>query len=171
MFDFLTSAVFIFTLRLIDVSIDTIRVFMVVRGKMFPAWVAAFIKAFIFIIAIQAVLTDLGNVSKIIGYAAGFATGVVVGMWIEEKLAFGYTHLRIISTGRGDEIVEVLRNQGHAVTEVSANGMSGMVALLHCFVLRRNAHKVQKLIEETDPDTFITSQNMRAVQRGFWRKA
>ena len=44
-----------------------------------------------------------------------------------------------------------------------------MVSLLYCNVLRRNADRVRKLVNEVDPDAFITSEDVRPVRRGFWR--
>ena len=60
--------------------------------------------------AISAVLTGLDDPLRIFGYAAGFATGNVVGMLIEEKLSIGYTQLSIISPRKGLAIAYVIRS-------------------------------------------------------------
>jgi uncharacterized protein YebE (UPF0316 family) len=52
-------------------------------------------------LAITAVLSNLDNQLNIIGYAAGFATGNVLGMLIKERLAVGFIDLRIISPNWG----------------------------------------------------------------------
>ncbi len=49
-----------------------------------------FVQSVIFMIAIASVLQHLDNPLNVIGCAAGFATGNVVGMWIEERLAIGH---------------------------------------------------------------------------------
>jgi len=46
--------------------------------------------------------------------------------------------------------------------------MNGAVTVLECFVLRRDARRVQQLIAKIDPQAFITSQAVRPLQRGFW---
>ena len=97
----LLSAGLIFTLRVTDMTLDTLRVLFVMRGRKPIAWILGFFQAAVFVIAITFVLRDLTNVLNIIGYAAGFATGVVVGMVIEERLAIGHIHMRIISSRRG----------------------------------------------------------------------
>ena len=98
------SALLIFTLRIIDVSLATMRLLMVMRGRKGLAWIFGFFQALVFIIAIRAILADIGNWQNLIGYAAGFATGNVVGMLVEERLAIGYTHIRIISSRRGNQV-------------------------------------------------------------------
>jgi len=168
MIEFLISALTLFLLRLVDISLYTLRIMMVVRGRKRMAWVFGFFQSIVFITALRAVLSDLGNWGKILGYAAGFATGVVLGMWIEGRLAIGYTHLRVISPRRGAELAEQLRQAGYAVTEVSGQGKDGMVSLLNCSVLRRKAPGAINLVEQIDPEAFVTAEAVRAVRRGFW---
>jgi uncharacterized protein YebE (UPF0316 family) len=167
---FLGSAFYIFGLRVVDVALLTLRVLMVARGRKALAWVFAFSRALIFIFTLRLVLSDLGDWSKILGYATGFATGLVVGMLIEERLALGHTHLRIVSSSRGAEITERLRDEGFAVTEVPALGRDGAVALLNCDVRRRQVGQVEQIIADADPQAFITAEDVRPVQRGYWHK-
>lgn len=165
----LLVAVTIFFLRVIDMSLDTIRLLFVVRGRKALAWFLGFFQAAVFIIAISSFLTNEQNIITIFGYAGGFATGNVVGMWIEERLAIGYIHLTIVSPSRGAAITDMLRGHGYAVTEISGRGLNGMVTLLHVDVLRRQLDSVEKLVRETDHDAFITAEDVRPVRRGFWR--
>lgn len=163
------GAALIFALRVTDMSLDTLRVLVVVRGKKAIAWVLGFFQSAIFVLAISTVLQNLDNPLNLIGYAAGFATGNVVGMWIEEWLAIGHVNVRIISTRRGAAIAERMRCAGYAVTEVPARGKDGMVTMINCSVLRRNVENVHKLVDEVDPEAFITAEDVRRVMRGFWR--
>ena len=159
----------IFILRVFDMSLDTMRVLFIMRGKRGPVWFLGFFQALIFIIAISIVLSDLDSPLKIIAYAAGFATGNVVGMLIEEKLAVGHIQIRIISPRLGSAIAEALRNDGYAVTEVAARGKDGMVALISCSVLRRNVGQIKNIVNQVDPNAFVTAEDVRPVRRGFWR--
>ena len=70
----------IFLLRVCDMSLDTLRMLVVMRGRKLAAWVLGFFQAAIFVLAIPSVLKDLSNLLNVLGYAAGFATGNVVGM-------------------------------------------------------------------------------------------
>jgi uncharacterized protein YebE (UPF0316 family) len=163
------GALGIFVLRVMDMSLDTIRVLFVVRGNKKLAWVLGFAQSVIFVVAISSVLTHLNNPLMILGYAAGFATGNVVGMIIEERMAVGHLLLTIISPMRGTAIAQDLRDAGYGVTEIAGRGKDGMVTLLHCSVLRKDIDNVETIVLECDPHAFVTLGDVRAVRRGFWR--
>lgn len=163
------AAGLIFFMRVSDMTLDTLRVLVVMRGKKTIAWILGFFQSSIFVLAISTVLSNLDNPLNMVGYAAGFATGNVVGMWIEERLAIGHLHLRIISSRRGAAIVKALRAEGYAVTEIPARGKDGTVSLLAVSVLRKNAGKIQELIRSIDEEAFITAEDVRPLRRGFWR--
>jgi uncharacterized protein YebE (UPF0316 family) len=159
----------IFALRVSDMSLDTLRMLFVMRGRKSVAWVLGFFQSVIFVVAITSVLQNMGNLLNVIGYAAGFATGNVVGMLIEERLAIGHILLSVISSRRGSAIAECLRDAGYAVTEIPARGKDGMVTLLNCNVLRKNVDKVRQLVNTVDDEAFITADDVRPVRRGYWR--
>jgi len=159
----------IFFLRVGDMTLDTIRLLFVVRGKKGLAWALGFFQALIFVIAISSVLENLENPLNILAYAAGFATGNVVGMWIEEKLAIGYTQFTIISSTRGAAIAEQIRAAGFAVTELSARGRDGTVNVLQVNIRRKETSNLETIVLEADPEAFVTVEEVRPVRRGFWR--
>jgi len=163
------SAAIIFVLRVFDMTLDTLRVLFVMRGKKQIAWVLGFCQSAIYIFAIGKVLTQLNNPLNIIGYAAGFATGNVVGMIIEERIAIGHILVNIISPRLGSAIVTHLRQNGYAVTEIAGRGKDGMVSMINCSVLRKQVDKVHQLISEIDPEAFITAEDVRPIKHGFWR--
>jgi uncharacterized protein YebE (UPF0316 family) len=164
-----STAGLIFVLRVTDMTLDTMRVLVVMRGRKGVAWVLGFFQAAVFVLAISSVLSNLKNPLNILGYAAGFATGNVVGMLIEERLAIGHTQLSIISSRLGTAIIEKLRADGYAVTEIPARGMDGMVTMLSCSVLRKQVDQVHKIVNQVDPTAFIVAEDVRPVRRGFWR--
>jgi uncharacterized protein YebE (UPF0316 family) len=174
MFSFLFSPsawlimLMIFCLRVTDMSLDTLRMLFVVRGRKGIAWTLGFFEAAIYIVAITRVLSNLGNPLTILGYAAGFATGNVVGMLIEERLAIGHIQMSIVSSTRGVALAQALRDAGFAVTEVPARGKDGMVHLLNASVLRKDVPNVERVVHEVDTEAFVTSADVRPVRHGFW---
>jgi uncharacterized protein YebE (UPF0316 family) len=162
-------ALLIFVLRVGDMTLDTIRVLFMVRGKKLLVWMLGFFQALIFVVAISSVLTQLNNILNIIGYATGFATGNIVGMMIETRLAIGHVLVNIISSNRGAFIAERLRASGYAVTEIAGRGMNGTVFELHASVLRKDVSQVETIVLESDPQAFVTAEDVRPVRRGFWR--
>ncbi len=163
------GALLIFGLRVVDMALDTIRVLFVVRGRKGLAWVLGFFQALVFVIAISSVLSNLDNPLNVLGYAAGFATGNVVGMLLEERMAIGYMHLSIISPRLGAALAEQLRAAGYAVTELPGRGKNGAVNVLHVDVRRRDQAEVETIVLEADPGAFVTTEEVRPLRRGFWR--
>ena len=148
---------------------DTIRVLFVVRGRKSIAWILGFTQSVIYIVAISSVLTHLSNPLNVVGYAAGFATGNVIGMLVDERMAIGHMQFTIISSNLGNSVAESLRKNGFGVTEISGRGKDGMVTMLHCGVMRKDKERVEAVVRETDPAAFVSAEEMRPVRHGFWR--
>jgi uncharacterized protein YebE (UPF0316 family) len=163
------GALGIFALRVSDMTCDTLRMLFVVRGRKGIAWVLGFVQSVIFVIAITSVLQHLDNPLNVIGYAAGFATGNVVGMLIEERLAIGHVKVSIVTQHLGAALSKALRDSGFGVTEIPARGRDGMVSMLSVSVLRRDVSKVEDIVHTTDPESFVISEDVRPLRHGFWR--
>lgn len=164
----LIIALFIFSMRVIYMSLDTLRFLFVMRGKKMIVWLLGFSEATIFIITIGYVLADTRDAVNLAAYASGFATGNVVGMWIEERMAVGFAELRVISSNQGAAIGDILRDHDFAVTEIPARGKDGLVTMLTCSIRRKEIPQVEKLVREVDEKAFITTEDIVKVRRGFW---
>lgn len=163
------GALVIFGLRVVNMALDTLRMLFTMRGMKTLSWVIGFVVSLVYVLLLTSVLSNLNNPLYIIAYSAGFATGGVVGMWIEERLAIGFVHLQVISPRRGVVMAQKLRDNGFAVTEIPAQGKDGMVSLLNLSVRRKQALVVEKIVNECDEAAFVTSENIHPVRRGFWR--
>ena len=163
------GALVIFGLRVVNMALDTLRMLFTMRGMKALSWVVGFVVSLIYVLLLTSVLSNLNNPLYMIAYSAGFATGGVVGMWIEERLAIGFIHMQVISPRRGVVMAEKLRENGFAVTEIPARGKDGMVSMLNLSVRRKQALAVEKIVNECDEAAFVTSENVHPVRRGFWR--
>jgi uncharacterized protein YebE (UPF0316 family) len=158
----------IFGFRTVDLTLSTLRMLFILRGRRPVAWILGLIQAFFFVAGIASVLGNLQDPLNLIAYAAGFATGSVLGMVIETWLAPGHSLLRVTSAKRGRNILELLHEVGRGATELSGQGKQGMVSLIYCFVPRRLINQTKQTIVETDPEAFITVEHVRQF-RGGWR--
>ena len=165
----LLGALLIFCLRLIDVSMGTVRILMAVRGRRLLAGVIGFFEVSIFLVAISQVITNIGNWWNVLGYAGGFAVGTIVGMTIENKLAIGLAEVDIVSMGKGKEIVEALRAEGFGATEFLGAGQESIVDMIRTVVRRREVPAVTAVASGIDESAFITVQEMERAYRGRWR--
>lgn len=158
----------IFGLRTLDLTVATLRMLLVVRGRKTLAWIFGLFQSASFVLGIAGVLANLSDPLNLLAYAAGFATGNVIGITIETKLAPGQSLLSIISSKWGPLLTETLRGFGHGVTEVMARGKEGTVSLIYCYVPRREVPSTKNEILSVDPDAFVTEQKVRQLRGGWW---
>jgi uncharacterized protein YebE (UPF0316 family) len=163
------GALIIFVLRVLNIALDTLRMLFTLRGNKALAWIFGFLVSLIFVVLLTSIISNLNNLLYILAYAAGFATGGTVGMWIEERLALGFTHIQIISSRRGANMAQTLREDGFAVTEIPARGKDGMVSILNLSVRRSQMVDIETIVNECDETAFVTSEDVRPVRRGFFR--
>ncbi|MEA4930427.1 MAG: DUF5698 domain-containing protein [Anaerolineaceae bacterium] len=164
----LLTTLLIFVVRVASIAMDTLRFMLTMRGKQGIAWVLGFVESVLYVVTIGVVLSDLSNVLYMIGYAAGFATGNVVGMAIERRLAIGFSHLKIITKQHGLAVAEALRKMDYAVTEIPARGKDGSVSLCDLSVRRKDIPAIEKLALEVDPEAFITVEDITPLRSGYW---
>ena len=160
------SALLIMCLRIIDVSLGTIRMLMTVQGKKYIAGMIGFFEVTIWVVAIRHIMQNLDNVFNIFGYSSGFALGTIIGITIEQKLGSGYLSLHIISMNYADKIADELRMNKIGVTMLPGEGGSGGVTVLMATVIRKRHSEVINLIETIDPKAFITV-NSAIPYRGY----
>ena len=160
------GALLIFMLRIVDVSCDTMRVLFAVRGKRVIAGVLGFFQAFIWIFAVGTAIRHLDSWMHILGYAGGFAFGTMIGIAIEQTVAYGLSAVRIVSRIGGVEIAEALRDRGYGVTEFAGYGREGKVEVVNCVVRRAHLDEVIRIVEKWDPEAFVTVEEPRVLLGG-----
>ena len=146
----------------------TLRTLAIVRKKTGIVFLIGLLQSSSFVLSMVFAIQDITNLLNLSAYAFGFATGNVFGMMVEERLAFGYVNLTIMSADAGHAIAERLRAEGHAVTEILAHGKDGEVTVLESGVEKKYTHDVQEIVLEVDPGAFITSRNIQPLASGFW---
>ncbi len=120
----------IFCARVTDVSLSTLRQIFVISGRRNVAPVMGIFESLIWLIAISTIMQNLNNIFCYIGYAAGFATGIFVGMTIEEKLALGKVMVRVITRQAASDLIEYLRTTKFGFTYVEGEGKRENVKLI-----------------------------------------
>lgn len=151
----------IFFARLADVTIGTIRIVFVARGKKSIAPILGFVEVLIWIVAMSQILKYANNWPSYLAWAGGFAVGNYIGLWIEEKLAIGKLVIRIITARPAVELVKHLRDAGYGVTSVDAQGSTGEVAIIFTLVQRRDVAAVVGIVKNYNPRAFYTVEDVR----------
>lgn len=168
LFTYVLMPLLIFLARICDVSIGTLRIIFVSKGKRNIAPVLGFFEVLIWITAISKIMENLDNYINFIAYAAGFATGNFVGMIIEEKLAMGILMIRVFANERGPELVQTLNQRGYGATVVEAHGARENVYLIYSIVKRNELENVLDIITRFNPNAFYTIEDVKAVNEGIF---
>lgn len=159
---------FVFAARLADVSLSTVRFMMMVRGKKLLASVIGLVEILIWVTALGTVLKSLDNPISILFYSLGFATGIYVGQWLEEKLAIGIAAVQIIPNNNdmADDIWDALRKAGFGVTVLAGEGREGPRKVLMVTSHRKGLGQVLSIARRFDPAAFVTVLDAKAAIGG-----
>ena len=158
----------IFVARVIDVGLGTLRIIFTARGKRQLAPLLGFVEVFIWVAVISQMVRGVNHVVAYLAYAAGFAAGNYVGMWIENRLALGTLILRIILAHSGDELTKALHEANYGVTQVDGQGANGPVKLIYTIVRRKDLPGVLDIVHRITPKAFIAIEEVRSTEQGIF---
>lgn len=155
--------------RIFDVSLQTMRIIYVSKGRKLLAPLLGFFEVLIWLIAITQIMKNLNTPFYYIVYSAGFAAGTYVGLRIEEKLAVGTVLFRVITQLEAAELIARLRAEAFGVTCIDGEGISGKVKIIFLVVDRSDLPRVIGIIRKDNPTAFYSVEDIRTVSKGFFR--
>jgi uncharacterized protein YebE (UPF0316 family) len=168
MFDLSTlmTGALIFLARICDVSLGTVRTIITVQGRGVLAFFLAIFEILIWITVISTVVQKVATQPILaLFYALGFATGNLVGIAVERKIALGFMILRVFTRTAGKALTGRLREMGQAVTVFKGEGMRGPVDELYIACRRRDLNRILAVVDAEDPESFYITEMARDVCR------
>jgi uncharacterized protein YebE (UPF0316 family) len=162
---------FIFVARIFDVTLGTLRIIFVTKGMRRIAPFVGFFEVLIWLLAISRIMNDLDNWVCYVAYAAGFASGNFVGMYLEERLAIGHEMIRVITRKDATNLIEELRAKGYGVTSVRAEGIEGEVAVIYIIARRSMIREVLDDINRFNPRALYTVESIKYVNKEIFHRA
>ena len=135
--------------RITDVSLDTVRMVSVIQGRRTFAATLGFFQAVVYICAVAKVLLNMDKPVYAVAYGLGFAAGTYLGMAIEQRLAFGW-QMVLLLTAKGPKLVEVLRAGEYRVVEVKGHTRDGDLTIFCVQLPRRDVQKLVRLATAVD---------------------
>jgi uncharacterized protein YebE (UPF0316 family) len=135
--DAILTALLIFALRIVDVSIGTVRVIYTIRGQKLISTGLGACESFIWIFAISRAFKYVDNPLSMVGWALGFATGTFVGIALDQWIGSGSILMRVISRNHALRLRELLHAEGFGVTAIQGQGRDGNVLVIFVVAPRK----------------------------------
>jgi uncharacterized protein YebE (UPF0316 family) len=160
----------IFFGRIIDVTLGTLRIIFVSKGKRNIAPFIGFFEVFVWIIIISQILSRANDLIAYLSYAGGYATGTYIGMLIENKLAFGVLLYRVYTKEDGNRLTKLISKNGFGATLVHGTGSIGNVDIIETVVGRKQMKQIESVIKNFDKNAFFVVEDIRTAQNGIFPK-
>ncbi len=165
----LATGLFVFFARICDVSLGTIRTIATVQGRTVISFCLAVMEILIWISVAGTVISQTQEKPWLaVVYALGYATGNVLGILVERKLAFGLIIFKVITSKTGTGLTEALREKGQPVTVFKGDGMKGPVLELYVACKRRDLKWIKPLVQTMDPEAFYIIEQAREMKKGMF---
>jgi len=169
-------ALAIFSLRIIDVSLGTIRTISIVQGRARFAMTLGFFEVLVWVVAIAQVVHRIdGHPLLAPAYAGGYAAGVAIGMLIERKPSAGRYLIRILSHTRAAEVAAAVGDRGRVLGTFPGSTPAGPASLVFVSAIGRRVADIVAAVREADPELFYTvemamgwSENVHPPGRMDW---
>jgi len=167
LFSYFILPLLIFLARIMDVSINTIRIIYVLGGRRLTATTLGFFESFIWLMAIRQIFEHLDNWVCYVAYPGGFAMGILVGMMIEERIAYGKVIVRIITRKDVTNLIAFLDSHQLRHTRVNTLGTDGPESLVFTVLEREKLELLLTTMKGILPTAFYTVEKVnRAAESG-----
>jgi uncharacterized protein YebE (UPF0316 family) len=159
-------------IQILYVALYSIRSVFMIKGMKYLASLISTMEVFVYIMGLSIVLTHMDSAAGIVIYCSSFGVGILIGVFIEQKLALGYIALQVISENNREEMAIELRKNGYGVTTWIGEGAAGIRAVLFIVAKRKYASHLKKTIQRIDSNAFmITFEPSHFVGGFFWKKS
>ncbi len=164
--------ILIFTAKLVEVSLATVRNVLINRGEKLKGAAIGFFEVLIWVLVVGNVLSSITeDPIKVVVYCLAFAMGNYVGVIIENKLAIGTSCIQaVVNVEQVEEVGDAMRKQGFGVTRIKGEGRDGPVEVLMIFLKRKSLDEASQLIRGISPNALITVNDVRHLRNGYIRR-
>lgn len=162
----------IFFVRIVDVSLGTLRMVMTIKGKSLYAAMIGFIEVLIwFLVVREALNVEEMNFFIPIAYAGGFATGTYIGSKLSNKYISGNYGVQVILSDADYKKVDIIREHGFGVSVVNVKGkfLEKPKLMLFIEINKKKYEILEKLVKSLDDKAFMVVNETKMVHNGFFK--
>ncbi len=163
----------VFFVRILDVSLGTIRTIVTIKGQRIVASLIGFVEVFVwFVIVNEALNTSETSIWIAVFYAGGFATGTYIGSFLSDIFIQGNLGVQVITSRKDNKVIEKLRNMGYGVSVIDVKGRDVKTEKYMLFIEidKKHLKHLKQNIKKLDNDAFIVVNETKFVQNGYFEK-
>jgi uncharacterized protein YebE (UPF0316 family) len=161
----------IFVAEVCVVTLSTMRIIFLSRGRRFLAPILGFFEIVIWLFAIGQIMRNLNSISCYFAFAGGFTMGNFLGIFLERILALGMVVIHIITGKDADALVARLQEAGFGVTTLNGHGSTGAVKMVFTILPRRQLPLVKAIIKEIDLKMFYSIDDIQSASEGIFPRS
>lgn len=164
-------ALLVFSARLIDVTMGTVRLKAIMRGNKVLAFIIAFVEVIIYTLAASYAFKYVDQIHILIMFALGYACGNFMGITIDEKL--NKCNILTIVITKFDEwqLADKLRGEGYTVTTTKSYGLDGNnKSELKIIVQKNKVKELKEIVRKYDEEAYVVVLDVKDVNRMPIRK-
>ena len=154
----------IFIVRILDVSLGTVRTIMTVKNKNIIASIIGFIEITVwFLVVKEALNTNNNSIFIVFSYALGFSTGTYIGGIISNKYIHGYVTVQVITTNKNLE--NIIRKNNYGVTTINIKNKNQIMLIIQ--INNKTINELKTIINKNDSKAFVVINETKYIQNGF----
>jgi uncharacterized protein YebE (UPF0316 family) len=154
-----------------DVTLQTTRMILMVRGERLKAACIGFFEVIIYVTALNLIFDNLNNIGNLLAYALGFSSGNYIGGVVEEMLAIGVQMVQVITMKDPLRLAAKLREIGYGVTVLEGQGHTGPQFVLQVLLSRKELSRLSKTVHDWDKDHFMIITDAKKYHGGIMPKS
>lgn len=158
----------IFFVRIIDVSLGTIRTIITIKGNSIVASIIGFFEVLVwFLVVKEALNTTQSGIIIAISYSLGFATGTYIGSVLSDIFINGIYGVQVITSNK--ELLNYLKDSKYAVSIIDIYGAYEMKRkyMLIIEVSKKKVNNLLRIIKKYDSKAFTIINETKYVMNGY----
>lgn len=154
-------------MQLIYVPMLALRTICMVKKLTVLTAVFGILEALIYVFGLSLVLTGEQTILEMLVYAFGFGIGLIVGIYIENKIAIGYTSVIANIREKNMALITHLRENGYGVTVFEGEGRESSRYRLDILTKRTKESELLELINQYEPSAFVIFYEPKLFKGGY----
>lgn len=156
----------VFSARILDVSIGSIRTVYLIKQKNIIACILAFVELIIWFYVARETLTrsDISFI-VVISYALGYAVGTYIGGLINKYYINGNLMVLVFTNKSITPLKKLLINNGYGMSSIA---LKDKKELLLVEIKKKELKRVRQLIKSIDNNAFVIINETLEVENGYF---